>query len=508
MSGRTGFLGQPRWFGTLFVVDLWERFSFYGMLAILYLYLVADPHDGGLGMTEGDAAALSGLYMSLVFMSALPGGWLTDRVFGARRATLYGGLLITAGHLLLAVPADGWLYPGLGLVVAGSGLVKPGMASMVGRMYGGQPERREAAFSLFYMSIQVSALLAPLITGFLGETVHWHLGFGAAALGMVVGVICYAVGWSGFGEVGARPERPLPAGELRPVLRRTGLYGALPALLVLTGAVTDVLGLRQVLMLAGLAVLTTPVLYFRALLRAPEIGPAERGRLRALRWMLLASSGFWLLFAQGPALLNLFARDSVDRVVGGWTVPASWFQSVQPLFLLLLSPIAAGLWLRLGRRAGAPAKFAAGLLLGGGAFVVMAAAASAASSGAVSPLWLIAVYLLLVCGELAVAPIGLSLAAEVAPPGFTGRMLGLFWLFAAVGAASGGQLARLADVVPEPLYYLVLSLVGLVVGVALTVRGGSLKGRLAGAREGARDTTYDGTGAPRKAPVTPNHPNK
>ncbi|MFJ5225026.1 peptide MFS transporter [Streptomyces sp. NPDC088400] len=480
MSGqaRIGLAGQPRWFGTLFVVDLWERFSFYGMLAILYLYLVSDRDDGGLAMTEADAAALSGLYLALVFMAALPGGWLADRLFGARRATLYGGLLITAGHVLLAVPSAGWLYPGLGLVIAGSGLVKPGMAAMIGRLYQNSPERREAAFSLFYMSVQVSALLAPLVTGFLGETVHWHLGFGAAALGMVIGVVCYVAGRSHFGDVGVRPERPLAGGELRRVLRRAGWAVGLSALAVVVAAATGTLSLQRVLMAVGLMVLAVPVLYYRALLRAPVVGRAERVRLRAMAWMLAASSVFWLLFAQGPALLNLFARDEVDRTVGAFEVPASWFQSVQPLFLLLLSPLAAVLWVRLGRRAGAPAKFSAGLLLGGAAFVVMAAAASAAVRGPVSPLWLVAAYLLLVCGELAVAPIGLSLAAEVAPPGYTGRMIGMFWLSAAVGAAAGGRLAQLAGVVPDAVYYLLLAALALLAGTALAVASGPLRGRL------------------------------
>ncbi|MGW1977974.1 peptide MFS transporter [Streptomyces sp. NPDC001889] len=476
--GGNGLRGRPRWFVTLFIVDMWERFSFYGMLAILFLYLVADPGDGGLGMAEGDAAALSGLYMSLVFLSALPGGWLVDRVFGARRATLHGGILITAGHLLLAVPATGWLYPGLGLVAAGSGLVKPGMASMVGRMYDGRPERREAAFSVFYMSIQVSALVAPLVTAFLGERVSWHLGFGAAALGMVIGLVCYGAGWSSFGGIGLAPDRPLPPAEARRLLVRAALIGGLPALVVGSASVAGLLTVRQVLMLAGLTVLVVPAVYYRRLLRAPGIGPAHRGRLRALRWMLLASSVFWLLFAQGPLLLNLFAQEAVDRVVGGFTVPAGWFQSAQPLFLLLLSPVAAALWIRLGRRVGAPAKFAGGLLLGGGAFVLMAGAASAAGRGPVSPLWLLGVYLLLVCGELAVGPIGLSLSAEVAPPGFTGRMLGLFWLFAAVGAAVGGQVGRLVDVVPDPVYHLLLASLGLLAGVALTVSARLLRRRL------------------------------
>jgi POT family proton-dependent oligopeptide transporter len=479
MSPRT-FLGQPRWFGTLFVVDMWERFSFYGMLAILYLYLVASPAGGGLGQSATHASALVGTYLALVFMAALPGGWLADRLLGARRATLYGGCSIAAGHLLLAVPTTGWLYPGLGLIVVGSGLVKPSMAAMVGGMYEGRPLQREAAFSVFYMSIQVSALFAPLITGFAAERVNWHLGFGLAGLGMFVGLGYYVRGIRRLGEIGVRPANPLAEDERR-TLRRRAAWSASALVVLAAGAAVARIGIQQVLIGLGVLILVVPIGYLVALLRRKELGATDRVRLRALRWMLLASSVFWILYAQVPALFNSFAKDSVRRVVFGFEVPASWFQSVQPLLLLVLAPVSAVVWVRLGARFGTPAKFAVGLLCGGAAFIVMAVAAGIARHGPVSAWWLLATYLLVVCGELLIAPVGLSLAGEVAPAGFTARVLGLFWLFAAVGVVIGGRLAALAPVLGPPTYYAILAGLGLLAALAVAAAAGPLGRRLAAA---------------------------
>ncbi|MEJ3750556.1 oligopeptide:H+ symporter [Actinomycetes bacterium KLBMP 9797] len=478
MTTERTFLGQPRWFGTLFVVDMWERFSFYGMLAILYLYLVATPAEGGLGMSTGDAAALSGLYLALVFMAALPGGWVADRLLGARKATLYGGLFIAAGHACLAVPTAPALYPGLGLIVVGTGLVKPSMAAMVGDIYRGHPERREAAFSLFYMSIQVSALIAPVVTGYTAERIDWHLGFGIAAVGMLFGLAHYVIGLRHLDGVGALPANPLPPAARARVLRRAAGWGGGPALLLCLGVASGLLGFRQVLAVVGVLVLAVPIAYFVVLLRRPAMAP-HRDRLRAFAWMLAASAVFWMLFAQVPALLNLFAKESVARTVAGFEVPASWFQSVQPLFLLALAPLFAALWLRLGGRVGAPPKFAVGLACGALAFGVMAVAAAQATRGPVSALWLLTVYLLIVCGELVIAPVGLSLAAEVAPRGFTSQILGLFWLFAALGVASGGQVARIATAVPDAAYYLALAAASAVAAAGVAVAARVLTRRLA-----------------------------
>ncbi|MEV0381388.1 oligopeptide:H+ symporter [Nonomuraea sp. NPDC050643] len=476
-SPRTVF-GWPRWFGTLFVVDMWERFSFYGMLAILYLYLVAPRSQGGLAMAPDTASALFGIYMALVFMAALPGGWVADRVLGARRAVFSGGVLIASGHLCLAIPVESALYPGLGLIIVGTGLVKPSMAAMIGEMYPGRPERREAVFSIFYMSIQVSALFAPLLTGYAAERVNWHLGFGIAAVGMLAGLVQYAYGLRNFGDVGVHPTNPATPAERSRVLRGTAWWAGVPLLLAGAGIAAGVLTLDRILMLIGLVLLAAPILYVRRLRRRPEVGPGDRPRLRAFLWMLVASSVFWMMYAQGPALLNLFARDAVDRDVAGFEVPASWFQSAQPLFLLLLAPVFALLWTRLGARVATPPKFAAGLLAGGLSFGVMALAAVQAESELISPLWLLVVYLLIVCGELAVGPVGLSLAAEVAPRGNTSQVLGLFWMFAAIGAAFGGRLAELTTVVSLPVYYLVLAVLGTCTALALAAGARTLGRRL------------------------------
>lgn len=475
-AARTTYFGLPRWYRTLFVVDIWERFSFYGMLAILYLYLVAPASRGGLGMSAGDAAALTGLYLALVFLASLPGGWLADRVLGASRATMSGGVLILCGHLCLAIPMAGTLYPGLALIAAGTGLVKPGMAAMVSQLYRNRPEQQEAAFSLFYTGIQVSALIAPLVTGLVGERVNWHLGFGLAAVGMLIGLVQFAAGRGSFGEIGRDPVSPLSPQARAVMLRRVAGVGTAVAALAGIAAATGTLRPPLVLRAVGLLVLLTPVLYLRGLRRDPALDAAARRRVGALTWMLLAAGGFWMLFAQGPALLSHFAQDSVDRQVAGFEVPAGWFQSVQPLFLLLLAPLAALVWVRLGRRVAAPPKFAAGLLCGGVAFVVLAA--TVWFPPPVSPFWLITAYLLLVIGELAVAPIGLSLAGHVAPPGYAGRFLGLFWVFAAVGAAAGGQLARLYEVVGQGVYFGLLGLFGLAVAAALAVAARPLTARL------------------------------
>lgn len=473
------FFGYPRWFGTLFVVDMWERFSFYGLSAILYLYLIAAPDQGGLGMGAAQAAALYGTYMALNFMAALPGGWVADRLLGARRATFWGGTLITCGHLLLALPFGNALYPALGLVIAGTGLVKPSMAAMIGEMYRGRPSEREAAFSIFYVGIQISALFAPLVTGIAAERVDWHLGFGIAAFGMAVGLVHYSVALrSRLADVGRTPGNPLSPGEGRVLARRIGLGVGAAAALATAAAVAGVLDAERTLMAVGLLVFATPVVYWTLLMRRPGIDE-HRPRLKAFLWMLGASSVFWALFAQGPALLTLFAQESTDRTVAGFEVPASWFQSASPLFLLLLAPLFAALWLRLGPRVQAPPKFVAGLATGGAAFLLMSLASSASAEGAVSPLWLLSAYLLLVVGELTVGVIGLSLASQVAPQGLNSRLLGLYWLFAAVGATVGGQIPRLADVVGQTAYFLGLGVLGLVVAVCLAAAAGPLTRRLA-----------------------------
>ncbi|AGL16644.1 peptide MFS transporter [Actinoplanes sp. N902-109] len=468
---------QPRWFATLFVVDMWERFSFYGMQAILYLYLVASPADGGLGMGVGTASALYGTYMSLVFMAALPGGWVADRVLGARKATLLGGVLIAAGHYSFAVPAGGFFYAGMVLIVAGTGLVKPSMSAMIGTLYPGRDDRREAAFSFFYVSIQVSALLAPVVTGFLGERVNWHLGFGAAAVGMTMGLLHYVRGLRRFGEVGRSPAHPAAPEERRRVLRHS-----LVALVVVAAVATALatVAVQSIFALLLAVVITVPFVALRRIARRPGTTTADRSRLRALHLLLLASAVFWGLHAQTGSLFTQFVKESVDRSVGGFLVPASWFQAANPVFLLLLAPVAGWLWLRLGDRLAAPGKVAGAMGFAGLSLLLMSLAHVLAAGGRlVSPLWVVVAYLLQAAGELAIGPIVLSLCAAVAPPGHTGRLIGVSWLFAALGVGVLGQGTRLYGPLPGAVYFLIAGLLAAGIAVAVAVGTPALSRHLA-----------------------------
>jgi POT family proton-dependent oligopeptide transporter len=464
-------VGGTRTFTTLFMVDVWERFSFYGMLAILYLYFVATPAEGGVGLAPGTAAGLFGVYIASTFIAALPGGWVADRVLGARRTVLVGGILIACGHFALALPVTTGLAVGLPLIVIGTGLVKPSMLAMIGQLHPARPDRREAAFSFFYMSIQVSALLAPLATGWLGERVNWHLGFGVAAVGMSIGVVRYATGMRHFGDLGATPVRPASPAELAKVGRRAGL-----AVLVVGGLLTvDLLAgtwqVRHLLVTIGLISLVAPLAYLAALTRRID-DPAAVARIRAFRWLMLASAVFWGLFSQGGSLLGLFAKEHTDRTLAGFTVPASWLQSAHPLFVLGLAPLFAWLWLRLGRRVATPAKFAGAVGAMGVSYLVIALGAQIArAEGPVSPAWLLGVYALHACGELVLASVALSLAAEVAPPGYAAQMVGVFWLFAALGVGVFSQVAQLSDVLALPAYFALLGGIAVAVAVAYAVAG-------------------------------------
>ncbi|WP_104783677.1 MULTISPECIES: peptide MFS transporter [Streptomyces] len=453
-------------FGTLLAVDLWERFSFFGMAAILVLYLTASEARGGMGMAPQTATAVFAAYMSLSFMAGLPGGWLADRVLGARRAVLLGGALITCGHAVLALPVTGSLYVGLLLVVAGTGLVKPAMAAMVAGVSGDGKGRREAAFSLFYMCIQVSALIAPVVTGLLAERVAWHLGFAAAALGMTAGLTQFALGLRRYGDVGARPPHPVPRSEAATMLRRAAwVTGAVGALAVVPAA-CGLLPLPAVLAVLGLTTVTLPFWYLRSLRRTHARGTVHQRRLAGFTVLMAASAAFWMIFAQSGSVLSLFAERHTDRDVLGFEVPASWFQSVHPLFVLLVAPLFARLWLR-APRVDVPVKFAGALITAGVSFLVMAMAAQLAEHGPVGPQWLLLVYLLYSCGEVALAPAGLALAATVAPSGSTSRLLAVNGLFGAVGVVVGGQLFRLTTVLSPTVYFLLLG--GFVLSVGTTI---------------------------------------
>ncbi|MFD9129475.1 peptide MFS transporter [Kitasatospora sp. NPDC059571] len=472
---------RPPGFTTLFVADMWERFSFFGMLAVLFLFASAPAADGGLGLSDGDAGLLYGIYLAAVFLASVPGGRLGDQVLGSYRATLCGGVLIACGHLVLAVPAVPTVYAGLLLVAVGTGLFKPNLAALLGACYPrGATAERDAGFAVFYMSIQVSSFLAPLVVGAVGEGVDWHLGFAVAAIGMAFGLWRLVRGAAALGTVGQRPERPAAPAEVRRALRRAAAAATAVVLLFTADALAGTFALRHVMGLVALLSVLVPIVTFRRLLRDPAVTDRERTGLRAYVWLFLAAAVFWGLYVQGGSLFVAFARDAADRSVLGRTVPASWFQAAAPLFVLLVVPGFAWLWARQGERLGAAVKFAAGTVLVGAGLLVMAAAAWAAQGGGrVSALWLVAAYLLTGAGEAAFAPVSLSVTTVVAPPALLGRLVGVLWLSAALGAGVGGSVLKAAGGgVPGPGVFLALGAAALLTGAALWLARRPLTRRL------------------------------
>ncbi|MGW3614042.1 peptide MFS transporter [Micromonospora sp. NPDC005163] len=479
-TGRT-FFGHPRALATLFLTEMWERFSFYGMRAILVLYLTAEAADDGLGLSESGANAVYGTYNAMVYLMALPGGWVADRLIGARRSVLWGGVVIAAGHYVMAVPTRWSVFAGMTLIVLGTGLLKPNISTMVGALYDRDSPRRDAGFSIFYMGINLGAFIAPLITGLLGEKINWHLGFAVAAIGMTFGVIQYVLGRRNLGDAGDRPADPLLGADRRRALTRAGVVVAVLVVLVAGLALAGLFTVNTVVnALTAVTVLVT-IGYFTRIMTDRELSATERSRMKAYLWLFVFAAAFWLIYDQAGSVLNLFAAERTDRDVAGFTFPASWLQSVNPILVIIGAPLFALLWLRVGNRVSTPVKFAVGLVLNGLSFVLMAAAAQAAVGGdLVSPWWLVAVFAVQVAGELSLSPVGLSATTKLAPVKYASQMLGLWFLATAVGDAIGGQVARLADTWSESTYFLTFGLASVAFGLAAVMFARQIRALMAG----------------------------
>ncbi|MFG2616145.1 peptide MFS transporter [Streptomyces sp. NPDC048507] len=469
---------HPRGLATLVLAELWERFSLYGMVAVLVHFLAASRGHGGMGLHEGTAEAVEGVYMAMISLLALPGGWVADRFLGARRAVLWGGVVIMAGHVLMAVPGPAFVWPGLVLIVIGTGLLKPNISALVGRLYAADDDqRRDAGYSIFYMGINLGAVIAPLVVGYLGEEVNWHLGFAAAAVGMALGLLQYVLGGRRLaGQLREEPVVP-PTPAERARLRRTTGYG-----LAAAAAATGLLYAGHALSIDGVTFALTvvavlvPAAVLLSMYRSPKVTAVERTRLRAYVWLFLAATLFWLVYDQMGSELNLFAARSTDLSLLGWHVPASWTQSLPALFVILLAPVFAAFWVRRGRRMSTPLKFGLALLLTGASFVVMSGAAALASTGVkVSLMWLVGVYVIQVMGEMCLSPVGLSVTTKLAPRAFTNQMMGVWFLAAATGDAIGAQLPRLDAVFGQSLNFLWQGALVIVAGAVMVLFTGHLK---------------------------------
>jgi POT family proton-dependent oligopeptide transporter len=468
------FFGHPRGLSTLFFTEMWERFSYYGMRALLILFMTAPLAAGGLGFDTGTAGAVYGLYTSMVYMTSLPGGWIADRLIGQRRAVLCGGILIACGHFSMAFPSLTTFYAGLALIVVGTGLLKGNVSVIVGRLYAPDDHRRDAGFSIFYMGINLGAFIAPLVCGYLGQRVNWHAGFAMAGIGMVFGLVQYVLGAKYLGEAGLAPApaaSPAAAARLK-TRAQIGIGGGLVmigglALLMRAGIVP--ISARQVADAAGYLLLGITVAFFGWLFFAADWAPAERKRLYAIAALFVAAVLFWSEFEQAGSTLNLFADRATRTSMFGWSFPSSYFQSLQPLFIISFAAVFAWVWIRLGsREPSSPAKFGMGLLCVGAGFALLAVAAAQSEEGVkVSPFWLVATYLLHTFGELSLSPVGMSATTKLAPARVAGLMMGVWYLAISVGNFVGGRLASLYGSMPLPNLFGAIAAVGIGAGLVM-----------------------------------------
>ncbi|MBI3403238.1 MAG: peptide MFS transporter [Acidobacteria bacterium] len=470
------FFGHPRGLSTLFFTEMWERFSYYGMRALLILFMTAPIAAGGLGFETSVAGAVYGLYTSMVYMTSLPGGWIADRLIGQRRAVLYGGILIACGHFSMAFPSISTFYVGLALIVVGTGLLKGNVGVIVGRLYGANDHRRDAGFSIFYMGINLGAFIAPLVCGYLGQRVNWHIGFGAAGVGMVFGLVQYVLGARFLGDAGLHPapaESPEADARLKQRVRVWG-GGALVAIAaVVAGLLTGTLPItaRQIADAAGYLLLVITVVFFGWMFLAADWTPAERKRLYAIGVLFVAAALFWSEFEQAGSTLNLFADRATRSSALGWEFPTSYFQSLQPLFIISFAPVFAWLWIRMGKsEPSSPAKFGIGLLFVGAGFALLIIAARLSANGVkVAPYWLVVTYLLHTFGELSLSPVGMSATTKLAPTRVAGLMMGVWYLAISVGNFIGGRLASLYGSMPVTNLFGAIAAVGIAAGVVMLV---------------------------------------
>ncbi|MBL0937309.1 MAG: peptide MFS transporter [Gemmatimonadaceae bacterium] len=459
------FFGHPKGLGLLFATEMWERFSYYGLRPLLILFMSAALAQGGFGFERTQASAIVGIYAACVYLASLPGGWIADRWLGLRRAILTGAVLITSGHLAIGVSGfagDGvgkpFFFLGLILIVMGTGLLKPNISAIVGDLYPEGGARRDAGFAIFYMGINTGAFIGQLVTGYLGERVSWHWGFGAAGIGMAFGLLSFWLGagklLGTIGEDIVRDPDPAIQAKRERTVRNSTFAGlgvlALVFAMATAGVVTlspQAIGSAMTFILVGLA-----VAYFAYIFSFGGLVGEEKKRIAVIFVLFVFAAIFWAAFEQAPTSLQLFANDFTDRNIFGFNVPATWFQSVNSAFIILLSPVFAAMWGALAARRidlSSPAKFAIGLALAGVGFLLMVFAANSvvASGGTVlvSPWWLIASYFFQTAGELFVSPVGLSSMTKLSPRRYVGQMMGIWFLATSVGNLVAGLVGGHVD---------------------------------------------------------------
>jgi len=472
-------LGHPGGLQTLFFTEMWERMSYYGMRALLVLFMTAALQKGGMGITVASAAAIYGVYTGMVYFMGLPGGWLADRLFGGQKAVWYGGIIIFLGHVILAFPSDSTFFVGLIFVVIGTGLLKPNITALVGQLYTDDDARRDSGYAIYYMGINIGSIIGYTVSGYLMENAGWHWAFGSAAVGMAFGLIQYRLTINKLGGASAEPVAPLSESGRKKAWMAIGAFIialAIVTFLTISGKMT----LNPVVLAESFATIFIIIfiVYYAFIYFNGRLTDNEKKRLVALLLVCLASACFWSGFEQAGSSLNLFARDYTDRFIGTFEIPTTWFQSTNAFFIVILTPFFAALWINLAKRLVSPSygiKCAFGIVIMACGFIVMFFAAQYAASGLkVAPYWLVTTYFLHTVGELCLSPVALAAVSKLSPKRFAGQMMGIFVLTYSIGNIISGLLAGNYDpnnMEQIPKLYIQISLFSIGIGIVIFLVG-------------------------------------
>ena len=474
---RRSLLGHPIGLVNLFNVELWERFSFYGMLTILAYYLYYSLDQGGLGLPQATATGIVGAYGGLVYLSTVLGGWLADRVFGMERMVFYGGVVVMAGHISLAVLQGlTGVAVGLVLIALGSGALKANASSLLGTLYDRGNPRADGGFTLFYLGINLGAFVGPLVTGLLRDNLGFHYGFGAAAIGMALGLVQYAVFRRNLGEAGKQPSHPLP----RSSYPKVGAGAVLLVLVIAAVAWSGLVTLAALPRVTSVVILLASISYLVVMLRSDHVSATERSRVRAFIPLFIANAAFWSLFQQVFTVLAVYSDERMDWNLFGWTAPSSWIGSQEPVWIILLSPVFAAMWTRLGTRApSTPRKFALGVIGMGVAFLLFLpfAGGTGRTTPALAVLFILSVFAV---SELLLSPIGLSVTTKLAPELYRAQMMALYFLSVGLGTSMSGVLAGFYSPEDEFGYFGVNGVVVIVIGMVVAALGPRISRRMEG----------------------------
>ncbi len=460
---RTRF-GHPVGLANLFGVELWERFSFYGMLTILGYYLYYSVGEGGLGLPRATATGIVGAYGGFVYLSTVLGGWVADRVLGMERTVFYGGVVVMCGHIALALlPGLTGVAVGLVLIALGAGALKANASSLLGTLYAEGDARRDGGFTLFYLGINLGAFAGPLITGLLQTRLGFHYGFGAAAFGMALGLTQYVIFRRNLGSHGRTVPHPLS----RPAFWRAAVVAGAVVVIIAGGFASGLVRLANLSQVTTGLILIASVAYFAVMLTSSRVTALERTRVRAFIPLFIANAVFWSLFQQIFTVLAVYSDERMDWTIFGWTAPSSWIGSIEPVWIILLSPVFAVMWTKLGRRAPTtPRKFAYGVIGMGLAFLLFLTMAGT-SGRSVPVLAVMAIMAAFAISELLLSPIGLSVTTQLAPNAFRAQMMALYFFSVGLGTAMSGVLARYYDSAHEASYFGIIGSAAVLVGLVV-----------------------------------------